>query len=60
MLSCEYNRNEKCTSWVAADIMCCSEHTGRRRLRDLRLKKGLRPKEYVSVGEFCEYYRIEI
>ena len=60
MVKHTYHPNEKCTSWIAAELMHMSEHTGRRRMRDLRVAKGYKPKHFVSVGEFCEYYNLNV
>lgn len=51
-----YKLNDKCTSWVAADLINMSEHTGRRWLRKLRLAKKYKPQEPVSVGEFLAFF----
>lgn len=51
--------NARCTYPIAADLLCMSEHTGRRRLQYLRETKGYKKRERVTIYEFCEFYRIK-
>lgn len=55
-----YYRNERCTYWMASDIMHRSEHTARRYLTRLRKQLGLPKKSSVTVEQFCTHYGFNI
>lgn len=54
------NPNEKCTIQLAADLICMSEETAKRRLKRLRLAKGYAKYHPITVSEFAEFYHIQI
>lgn len=53
------SENDKCTAAIAARLISRSRDTGRRYMLKLRKAKGYAPYEFVSVGEFIEFYRLK-
>lgn len=55
-----YYSSERCTSWIASELMCCGESTGMRYLQRMRERLGYNKRSFVSVGEFRDFYRLRV
>lgn len=59
MRNLNYYSTQRCYSYIAADLMCCSERTGLRYLEKY-LDVVNQPTSFVSVGSFCEFYKLHV